>query len=384
MLRSAHNVSFTTTPPVGALGGCVTIGNFDGVHRGHQMLLAELRKYAHQLGLPAVVMTFHPHPMPALTGAPCEYIQSVDDRIEGLLAHGADAVWVYPFSHALAALTADQFAHDVLHAQLQAKAVVVGPDFRYGAKRSGDVATLRQAGLTLGFLVDSLASPLEDDGAPASSTRIRAAIKLGDMESVERVMGHAYRITGTVQTGRRLGTQLGFPTANLAPPPDELLPPYGVYVVTGRTPDSPPMPGVTSLGVRPTFDNGPVLIETHFLDISPNLYGKTLTIEFHKKIRGELRFDSPQSLIQAMHSDLATARTFFSWCRSENACCKSSIIRRVNAFFLSGRSRMIVPPGKCFFTRTAMFFSPQPRRPTLSHNTVQLPSRPYCSEACVC
>lgn len=307
-------VRFTDSPvpPASWRGGCLTIGNFDGVHLGHAALIAQVRQMAVRIGAPVIVMTFHPHPVTLLTGHLIPFIQTQEDRIEGLLARGADGVWLFPFNAEFASLSPREFVDRILVEKLGVGGVVVGPDFRFGARRAGTSEILAQFGQELGFLVEEMSQPVIVDGEIASSSRIRVLLQQGHLERVERLMGIPYQISGIVQHGAGLGRQLGFPTANLIPPEGLILPPAGVYAANISLADGSTREAAVSLGTRPTFDNGPLWVEAHVLDFQGDLYDSKIRIWLRHRIRSELRFDSPQQLIQAMHVDLADVRNWFA------------------------------------------------------------------------
>lgn len=298
-------------PPESWKGCCLTIGNFDGVHVGHAALLGHLRAMARPFGTPAVAMTFFPHPVTVLTGHQVPSIQTLEDRVDSLLARGADGVWVYPFSATFAALTPREFVECILVEALAIKGMVIGPDFRFGARRAGNSEMLRQFGEEFGFHVTELNEPVLVGDLPASSSRVRTLLNAGDLAGVEQVLGAPYRLTGVVQHGAGLGRRLGFPTANIQPPDGLILPPPGVYAATVRMADDSQALSAVSLGTRPTFDNGALWLEAHLLDVDRDLYGQTIQVSLHHRVRPELRFDGADQLIQAMHQDLVAIRSWF-------------------------------------------------------------------------
>lgn len=304
-------ISNHVLPPESWKGCCLTIGNFDGVHVGHTALLRHLKTMALPLGSPAVVMTFFPHPVTVLTGHQVPSIQTLEERADSLLARGADAVWVYPFSTTFAALTPREFVKSILLDALAIKGMVIGPDFRFGARRAGNSEMLRQFGDEFGFQVKELHEPILVGVLPASSSRVRTLLNAGDLVGVEQVLGVPYRIKGVVQHGAGLGRKLGFPTANIRPPEGLILPPPGVYAATVRMQDGFMALSAVSLGTRPTFDNGALWLEAHLLDVDKDLYGQTIQVSLHHRVRPELRFDGPDQLIQAMRQDLLTIRSWF-------------------------------------------------------------------------
>lgn len=292
-------------------GCCLTMGNFDGVHKGHGALLEHLRQMASGLGGQAVALTFHPHPVTVLTGKQVLSIQTLRDRVEGLLAKGADGVWAYPFTREFAEWSPAEFVDRILVQALHVQGVIVGPDFRFGAHRRGTPEALLQIGSERGFQVQILSDPVVVGGETVSSSRIRTLLALGEMEKVESMMGAAYRISGVVQHGAGVGHKLGFPTANILPTPGLVLPPPGVYASEVSTPDGATWRAALFLGSRPTLNHGPLAFEAHLLDFQGDLYGASVDIRLRHLVRYEERFDSAEALVQAIHADLAQIRSWF-------------------------------------------------------------------------
>jgi riboflavin kinase / FMN adenylyltransferase len=279
----------------------VVIGNFDGVHRGHQSVLAQARGIADAGGHRCIVLTFDPHPREVLGGTPRPRLTTIERRIELLRANGADDVVVEPFTLEFASWTPDQFARDLLEACLGAKAVVVGQNFRFGAKRSGDLAKLRSLGVQLGFSV-AVARIAGDAQGNFSSTRVRAAVAAGDLTEAANVLGRPHSIAGIVEKGDQLGRKIGFPTANLGNV-TEMLPPHGVYAI--RAGDRR---GVMNIGVRPTVDGTKLRIEAHLFDFDGDLYGQSLRTELVARIRGEQKFDGLDALKAQIAKDVQSAK----------------------------------------------------------------------------
>lgn len=283
----------------------VVIGNFDGVHRGHQAVLKQARALADAKGLRCVVLTFDPHPSEVLgRGAPPR-LTTLPRRIELLKEHGADHVAVEPFTKELAAWTPEQFVDDLLASKLEARAVVVGRNFRFGNKRAGDFDTLAALGKKLSF--DTLAAEVAGDAeGPFSSTRIRDGITEGDVARAADLLTRPHRITGVVEHGDARGRTIGFPTANLGGVL-EMLPAFGVYacrVVRGGTTH----PGVMNIGKRPTVDGVSLRIEAHLLDFDGDLYGETLGVDLISRIRGEQKFAGLPELKAQIAKDADDAR----------------------------------------------------------------------------
>nr|WP_255650766.1 bifunctional riboflavin kinase/FAD synthetase [Cupriavidus sp. DB3] len=289
----------------------LTIGNFDGVHRGHQSLLARARAAADARGLPLCVMTFEPHPREFFTPdrAPTR-IALLRDKLESLRRNGVDRVVVEHFNAHFAAQSPEAFVENVLWHGLHARWVLVGDDFRFGAKRAGDFAYLQQAGKRYGFDVEQMGS-VSEGGVRISSSAVRQALAEGDLDHARRLLGHGYAISGHVVHGRKLGRDLGFPTLNLRIPHKRPAV-NGIFVVQVHGIADTPLPGVASIGVRPTVeDAGRVLLEVHLFDFDRSVYGKLVRVEFIKKLRDEARFDSLEALTAAIAKDCADARAFF-------------------------------------------------------------------------
>ncbi|SOY89011.1 bifunctional riboflavin kinase and FAD synthetase [Cupriavidus taiwanensis] len=289
----------------------LTIGNFDGVHRGHQSLLARARAAADARGLPLCVMTFEPHPREFFTPdkAPTR-IALLRDKLESLRRNGVDRVVVEHFNAHFAGQSPQEFVENVLWHGLHTRWLLVGDDFRFGAKRAGDFAYLQEAGRRYGFDVEQMGS-VSEGGIRISSSAVRQALADGDLEHARRLLGHGYAISGHVIHGRKLGRDLGFPTLNLRI--SHKRPAVsGIFVVQVHGIADHPLPGVASIGVRPTIeDAGRVLLEVHLFDFNESLYGKLVRVEFMKKLRDEARFDSLDELTAAIAKDSADARAFF-------------------------------------------------------------------------
>ena len=290
-------------------GGVVAVGNFDGVHRGHAALLAGARADADRLGVPAVALTFEPHPRTVFRpDTPVFRLTPVDAKARLLAAMRLDGLVVATFDKAFAAIPADDFINAILRDRLALKSAVVGHDFHFGKGRSGTPAVLSEAGARLGFSVDVVEPVVDADGTLFASTDIRAALEKGDIDRANRLLGYRWFVVATVVTGdRRGGHLLGYPTANLRLAPDCGLA-HGIYAVRVRTPDGAVHDAVASYGRRPTFDNGPPLLEVHLFDFAGDLYGKTLAVSFLAWLRPEKKFASADALIAAMDADSAAAR----------------------------------------------------------------------------
>lgn len=295
----------------------LTIGNFDGVHRGHRELLARVNDAASRLGVDSAVMTFEPHPreyFAHLSGdesrAP-RRIANLRDKLQALEACGVDRVIVEHFNASFASQAPERFIEDVLVRGLHVKWLIVGDDFRFGAKRAGDFAMLKEAGRRFGFEVVSLATVMHDD-VRISSSAVREALHAGDFGRAQELLGHPYAISGHVQHGRKLGRTIGFPTLNLKIVHKRPAV-SGIFVVQVHGLSEHPLPAVASLGVRPTVeDNGRVLLEVHIFDFSADCYGKRVRIEFLKKLRDEEKYDDLETLTRAIDNDARAAREFFA------------------------------------------------------------------------
>ena len=293
--------------PADLAGGVVVIGNFDGVHRGHGILLDAAVKEAHRRGTPAVVLTFEPHPRTFFRPTePVFRLSPLPAKARLLTAFGLDGLVVANFDRAFASLSPDAFAETVLAARLRAVAAVVGHDFRYGRGRAGTAETLAGEGNRLGFPVTVISEVVDEAGAPVSSSGIRAALAEGRVGEAARRLGHRWFVQGEVIRGEQRGRELGFPTANLRLSPETGLR-HGVYAVTFQH-GAATYGGVASYGRRPTFDNGAPLLETFVFDFSGDLYGATVAVSFLEWIRPELRFESAAALIAEMTADAEKAK----------------------------------------------------------------------------
>ncbi|MEV6284701.1 bifunctional riboflavin kinase/FAD synthetase [Kribbella sp. NPDC051770] len=300
----------------------VTIGNFDGVHRGHQEVLAHARARAERLGgLPVVALTFNPHPMAVLRPdkAPAT-ISDPEERAKLLGAAGADAVLILPFDKETSNWSPQEFIDRVLVGTLHVRAVVVGENFRFGHKAAGHVDTLVEAGATAGFEVEGL--QLRGDEQPWSSTYIRGLIAAGDVEQAAVALGRPLRVTGTVVEGDKRGRELGYPTANIPAEAGYAIPLDGVYAgwlrVLDPAPGAPayeqPFPAAISVGSNPTFDGIDRRVESYVLDRDDlELYGSRIAVDFVARLRGsQIRFDTIEALLVQMKTDVDQARQLLS------------------------------------------------------------------------
>jgi riboflavin kinase / FMN adenylyltransferase len=291
----------------------VTIGAFDGVHRGHQALLERATAKARALDIPAIAYTFDPHPAKLLAPKVAPHmLTSVRERVRLMRMHGIDEVIVEPFDRAFAELTADAWVDDFLVAWLHPKHVVVGFNFSYGKNRGGDPDHLRRAGQKHGFTVD-VVQPVVVSTMIVSSTRVREFLLEGNLEGASLLLGRNFALTGLIVRGQERGRTIGIPTANLESEA-EILPANGVYatrVVVEPSDDPKPEPArdaVTNIGVRPTFQGTSVSVESHLLDFDGDLYGKRVRVELVARIRDERRFEGVEALKQQVVADIAEAR----------------------------------------------------------------------------
>ena len=286
----------------------LTLGNFDGVHLGHQAIVREAVGRARATGGQAVVLTFEPHPMAVLVPdrAP-PIIQALHDRLETLRALGVDVAVLQRFTRTFATLEPEAFVRDFLMRHLELRQVVVGYNVNFGRDRAGSGETLRVLGARLGFDVE-VVGPVVAGGEQVSSTRLRAVLGEGDMRRASMLLGRPYALRGRVVVGDRRGRTLGFPTANLHAKPGLLLPPDGVYAVTTEV-DGRGHAGVLNIGVRPTFGGRRRTVEVHVLDFSGDLYRRWLVVHFVERLRGEAAFSGPEALRAAIAADIAHART---------------------------------------------------------------------------
>ncbi|MGB3835973.1 bifunctional riboflavin kinase/FAD synthetase [Castellaniella sp.] len=298
--------------------GALTIGNFDGVHLGHQAILQQVCQHARIQGLVPSVMTFAPHPRAffARKGGRPELIptqiSTLRDKTAMLAAHGMQRIVVQRFNQQLADMSAEDFIRKLLVEGLNTRWLLVGEDFRYGHKRSGDVALLRHMGETHGFEVQTLADVNDRHGQRISSSALRTALAVGNLDHSRQLLGAPFRISGHVIHGQKLGRNLGFPTLNLrVPAPCAAR--SGIYIVRVHGLQDQPMPGVASLGVRPTVTrDGPLLLETHIIDQGVNAYGKLVCVEFLEFLRDEEYFPDLTTLIAAIQQDVQGARDYFA------------------------------------------------------------------------
>jgi riboflavin kinase / FMN adenylyltransferase len=301
-------------------GAVVTVGSFDGVHRGHQAVVAEVMRRARRGGgqLESLAVTFEPHPLEVVnpTAAP-RLITLLDEKREILGGTGLDRVEVLPFTRELAELGPAEFVRDVLRARFGMRELVCGYDHGFGRGRSGDIEVVQRLGAAEGFAV-GVVDPVREDGQPISSTLIRSAIAHGELDRAARWLGRRYSVTGIVERGAGRGRSIGVPTANLAPPdPRKLLPPDGVYAVevelVGKAQGGRGARylGMMNQGPRPTFGVTARGLEIHLLDFAGELYGERIKVEWVRRLRDVRTFPSRDALVAQLEEDRSAARRSF-------------------------------------------------------------------------
>lgn len=306
-MRITHGFNPLTQPHA------VTIGNFDGLHLGHQAMLTRLQLVAKERKLPSCVLSFEPHPREFFSPdkAPAR-LSSLREKADELALLGIDHLHVFRFNQTFAALSADEFIVRVLMDTLQARYVLVGDDFRFGAQRAGDIALLAQSGTTNGFEAEAL-STVQIDGERASSTAVRTALAAGDLAHATQLLGRPYSICGRVMHGDKLGRELGYPTANVQLKHNR--PPLsGIFAVRVSGLGTESLPGVASLGVRPTVKGAgaaPVL-EVHLFDFHDEIYGRRVRVDFLHKLRDEAKYPDLPSLVAQIGRDVDNAKHFLT------------------------------------------------------------------------
>jgi riboflavin kinase/FMN adenylyltransferase len=297
-------------PPAGLEGAVVAIGNFDGVHRGHQAVLARARALASRLGKPCAVLTFEPHPADFFAGRKVVHRLTPEDaKARALARFGVDGLVVLTFGAELARLEAERFVADILVGRLGVSGAVVGYDFHFGRGRAGSPAFLADAGKRHGFeveIVEKITADGQGSLEAVHSSGVRAALEDGDVARARRLLGHDFFVMGEVIHGAKLGRTIGFPTANLRIDGTSGLR-HGIYAVR-LTVDGKTHNGVASWGRRPTVDNGPPLLEVYVFDFSGDLYGKTVEVALVEWLRPELKFDGLDALTAQIEKDCAEAR----------------------------------------------------------------------------
>lgn len=291
----------------------VTIGNFDGVHIGHQAILKRVRDDAHGADRMSAVLTFYPHPAQVLRPAEApSLLETIDQRVERLDKSGMDAVLVARFNRELASLAPEEFAETFLSKAMRAKAVFVGENFRFGHRQAGDVKMLRELGVRLGFGVEIVPPVYAEIGGQSvvvSSSAIRAAVREGRVEDAARLLGHPFALEGEIRTGTGVGRKLVVPTLNLATE-QETLPKLGVYA-TETSVAGAEYRSVTNVGMRPTFDGVKLAIETHLFGFSDNLTTGPMVVRFRTRVRDEKKFSGSEELKAQILRDIETTKQYF-------------------------------------------------------------------------
>lgn len=288
----------------------ITLGNFDGVHSGHQQLITTLIAAAHTLKIPSVLLTFEPHPSEFFspqTSVP--RLMRFSEKWQRIKKWGVDYVCCLRFNKKLAELSAEMFVKNILVKQLGVKKIIVGDDFRFGAKRLGDVALLKSLGKQHDFEVTAIPQLLYE-GHRISSSRVRDAVRTGDFNRVTALTAHPFCLTGRVAYGNQMGRQLGFPTANIYLHRKQ-VPLMGIFVVKVHGLHHTALPAVASVGYRPTFQGKKILLEVFIFDFNEIIYGKKITVEFLEKIRDELCFDHIPDLVEQIKKDVVIAEHYF-------------------------------------------------------------------------
>jgi len=293
--------------PAELKGSFVTIGNFDGVHRGHQYLFKNLVRQARSAGAGAAVITFDPHPKMILhpDRRPFYLITTIEEKIELIAAQGVDGMLIIPFSLEFSRTTAQEFVCGLLWDKLRIRKILIGHDYTFGRGKEGNEAFLVARGEQLGFAVEVM-NAFTSNGDIISSTLVRNAILAGDVKKAAACLGRPYNLVGTVVAGHRRGASLGFPTANIDPE-KVLLPARGVYAAQARLVGKI-YRSVLNIGWNPTFADERLSVEAHLLDFQGDIYGRTLEVLFYERLRAEQKFASPAELIDQIGRDVARAR----------------------------------------------------------------------------
>lgn len=293
----------------------LTIGNFDGVHKGHQAMLKHLQETAKMLGLPACVMIFEPHPREFFSPdqAPSR-LTGIREKLQCLIQANVDRVYICRFDYEFAKIPPEQFITRILSEELNVRWLLVGDDFRFGARRAGDITMLQTLSAANGYTVEIMPNITVND-TRVSSTVIRQALANGDLAAATNFLGRPFSMSGRVIDGDKLGKKIGFPTANIQLKHNRPVL-SGIFAVSvrGAIPSSPmtPLPGVASLGVRPTtHQNGSYVLEVHLFDFNQEIYGQRLQVDFLHKLRDEQKFSDINALIQQIEKDIVQTKNFF-------------------------------------------------------------------------
>jgi riboflavin kinase/FMN adenylyltransferase len=291
-------------------GTVITVGTFDGVHRGHRDVVERLVARSRSLKIPSVLVTFEPHPLEIVNPAAAPLLLTThDEKLEVLAEMGIDYLAVLPFTSDLAAYSAEAFVEIILRRCFRLRELLIGYDHGFGRQRAGNVTVLRTLGDRDGFRVEVVDPVSTSDGHSVSSTSIRRAVAGGDLDRAAEALGRFYSVSGRVVAGSQRGRTIGFPTLNLGPPPPrKLLPPEGVYAVRVQT-SAGPVGGMMNLGPRPTFGDSATSLETHLFDTSGDFYGAHVRIDFVRRLRETRKFASAEQLVKQLAHDEHEARS---------------------------------------------------------------------------
>ena len=286
---------------------CVTIGNFDGVHLGHQLLFGEVVQRAYQSGGTSVAVTFDPHPLQVLRPEGIKLISNCDQKTELIEHAGIDVLIIIPFSQKFASISATHFVDEILRGLIGVKELVVGYDYAFGKGRAGNIEFLQEQGAEKGFSVTVVEAHYEADML-VSSTKVRELVAEGRMADAKKLLGRYYQIRGEVQLGQqRGGSEIGFPTANLNMEPEDLIPKMGVYVCQVIC-DGKCYGGVLNIGVNPTFEENKLVAETHIFDFNQDIYGKPIKVNLLRFLRSEKKFSGIEELSKQIAKDVTDAK----------------------------------------------------------------------------
>lgn len=289
----------------------VTLGTFDGVHKGHKSILQKLTNSSTSSGCESVVLTFFPHPRMVLQqNSDLKLLNTMDEKAELLEKEGVQHLIIHPFDHAFSRLTAEEFVKDILVDSLNICKIIIGHDHRFGRNRTANIDDLIRFGKEYGFEVEKI-SALEIDEVSVSSTKIRNALLEGNVEKANNYLGYPYFINGTVAEGKKLGRTINFPTANIEVKEDyKLIPANGVYVISSVI-DGKTVPGMMNIGTRPTVNGTGTTIEAHYHGFSGDLYGRDIKVSFHHRLRDEVKFGSVEALKQQLEKDRQQSLDYF-------------------------------------------------------------------------
>ena len=295
-------------------GAVVTVGTFDGVHRGHALVLEHTAAAARRLGLPSLAVTFDPHPLDVVNPSAAPPLLTLwQEKLEALGQSPIDYVGVVPFTVELSRLTPEEFVDQILIERFRMRELWIGYDHGFGRGRAGDVESLKVIGGKRGFAVEVVDPVLGSDGAPISSTSVRRAVAHGDLARALEGLGRRYSFSGTVRSGERRGRLLGFPTLNIALPSGrKLLPPHGVYAVRAEGRGGM-FGGMMNLGPRPTFGDSEIGLEVHLFGATGDWYGQQVRVEFVSRLRDTMKFSGPEELVSQLKNDAENARRALSY-----------------------------------------------------------------------